>query len=163
MQKSYYNNAISGNSSMLACFSEKAELLRLFWPDIDYVQHLDKMFLGLFDKNKIGSTVWLNDIRCDNHQEYLPDSNIIKNTVTNFFEGYKVVLYDFVHPEMDVLVRRLEIENLHNESRELGLMSFSAAASSDSEVACSLFDFMNEAMVHYKPDSYIAITSDIPV
>ena len=163
MQKSYYNNAISGNSSMLACFSERAELLRLFWPDIDYVQHLDKMFLGLFDKNKTGSTVWLNDIRCDNHQEYLTDSNIIKNTITNFFDGYKVVLYDFVHPEMDVLVRRLEIENLHNESRELGLMSFSAAASCDAEVACSLFDFMNEAMVHYKPDNYIAITSDIPV
>jgi Glucoamylase and related glycosyl hydrolases len=162
MQKSYYNNAIAGNSSMLACFSEKAELLRLFWPNIDYNQHFDKMLLGIFEKCKTGSTVWLNDIRCEHHQEYIYDTNIIKNTITNYFDGYRAVLHDFVHPELDVLVRRLEIENMRNESRELAVVSFSAAASSDSEVVCSLFDFENEALIHYKPGNYIALTSDIP-
>ncbi|HEX2927016.1 MAG TPA: glycoside hydrolase family 15 protein [Ruminiclostridium sp.] len=162
MQKSYYNNAITGNSSILACFSDKAELLRLFWPNIDYIQHFDKMLLGVFENGRTGSTVWLNDNRCEHCQGYLSDTNIIKNTVTNFFDGYRAVQYDFVHPEMDVLVRRLEIENLHKDSRELAVVSFSAASSSDSEVACSLFDFENEALIHYKPGYYIALTADIP-
>jgi glucoamylase len=162
MQKSYYNNAITGNSSMLACFSEKAELLRLFWPNIDYLEQFDKMLLGIFEKTKTGSTVWLNDNKCDHHQEYLVDTNIIKTTITNFFDGYRIVLYDFVYPHLDVLVRRLEVENLHSEPREFSVVSFSAAASSDSEMPGSVFDFKNEALIHYRPGNYIALTSDIP-
>jgi hypothetical protein len=38
---------------------------------------------------------------------------------------------------------KLEIENLQMK-QELGLMIFSAAANSDSEVAFSFLDFMNE-------------------
>jgi glucoamylase len=162
MQKSYYNNAIAGNSSMLVCLSEKAELLRLFWPNIDFSQQFDKMLCGIFIKNKKGSTVWLNDQRCQHHQEYLKDTNIVKSTIINEFDGYKVILYDFVHPHKDVLVRRFEIQNLLPEQRELGFVSFSAATSSDPDVSCSLFDFTNEALIHYRSNNYISISSDIP-
>lgn len=162
MQKSYYNNAITGNSSMLACFNEKAELLRLFWPNIDYLQQFDKMLCGIFIKNKMGSTVWLNDHQCEHNQEYIYDTNIIKNTIINHMDGYKVVLYDFVHPHRDMLVRRFEIQNIFPDGRELGIMSFTATTSSDADVASSLFDFDNEALIHYKANNYIAITSDIP-
>lgn len=163
MQKSYYNSAITGNSSMLATFSERAELLRLFWPNIDFIQQFDKLLCGIYIKNVSGSTVWLNDQRCDHCQEYLPDTNIIKSTVTNLFDGYRVAIYDFVCFDKDVLVRRCEIENLTNEPRELGFVVFSAAAGSDPDVAGVMFDFKNEALVHYRCNNYISIFSDIPV
>lgn len=162
MQKSYYNNAIIGNSSMLVCLSEKSELLRLFWPNIDYLQQFDKMLCGIFIKNRNGSTVWLNDQRCEHHQEYLQDSNIVKSTITNAVDGYKVILYDFVHPDRDVLVRRFEIKNISNEQKELGFVAFSAATSADTDIACSLFDFNNEALIHYRSNNYVSVFSDNP-
>ncbi|PYG87984.1 oligosaccharide amylase [Ruminiclostridium sufflavum DSM 19573] len=162
MQKSYYNNAITGNSSMLACLSDKSELLRLFWPNIDYLQQFDKMLCGIFIKNRNGSTVWLNDQRCEHNQEYMPDTNIVKSIITNNSDGYKVIIYDFVHPDRDVLVRRFEIKNILPEQRELGFVAFSAATSADTDIACSLFDFYNEALIHYRSNNYIAIFSDKP-
>lgn len=160
MQKSYYNNAITGNSSMLVCLSEKAELLRLFWPNIDYLQQFDKMLCGIYTKNINHSTVWLNDQRCEHYQEYLKDTNIVKSTIINYFDGYKVILYDFVNPYKDVFVRRFEIQNILPEQRELGLVTFSAATNSDPDVACTLFDFNNEALIHYRSNNYLAIFSD---
>ena len=162
MQKSYYNNAIAGNSSMLVCLSEKAELLRLFWPNIDFSQQFDKLLCGIYIKNKNGSTVWLNDERNQHYQEYLQDTNIVKSTIINKFDGYKVILYDFVHPHNDVLVRRFEIQNILPEPRELGFVTFSAATSSDPDIACSLFDFANEALIHYRSNNYVSISSDTP-
>lgn len=163
MQKSYYNNAITGNSAMLAALSDKSELLRLYWPNIDYLQQLDKFLCGIYIKNENSSTVWLNDHRCEHSQEYIPETNIIKSTITNYFDGYKITLLDFVHPELDVLVRKFEIRNVSERPIELGLVSFSASTSSDPDVSCSLFDFTNEALIHYKNNNYLSIYSDIPV
>lgn len=163
MQKSYYNSAITGNSAMLAALSDKSELLRLYWPNIDYLQQLDKFLCGIYIKNENSGTVWLNDHRCEHSQEYIPETNIIKSTITNYFDGYKVTLLDFVHPELDVLVRKFEIRNISEMPIELGFVSFSASTSSDPDVSCSLFDFINETLIHYKNNNYLSIYSDIPV
>ncbi len=162
MQKSYYNNAITGNSTMLATFSDRAELLRLFWPNIDYMQQFDKLLCGIYIKNVNGSTVWLNDHRCEHQQDYLTDTNVVKSTITNYSDGYRVIIYDFVCPENDILVRKCEIENLSNEPRELGFMSFSAASGSDPDVTGVMFDFNNEALIHYRCNNYLSVFSDIP-
>lgn len=163
MQKSYFNNSITGNSSMLATFSEKSELLRLYWPNIDYQQQLDKLLCGIYIKNEHRSTVWLNDNKCQHSQEYIYDTNIIKSNIINQIDGYSVEVLDYVHHEADVLVRQFEIKNLTEEARELGFMCFSAAASADPDVASTLFDFKNEALIHYKMGNYLAISSDNPV
>lgn len=46
MGKSYINNAVVGNGSMLGCISETGELIRLYWPEIDHPQHIEKMLTG---------------------------------------------------------------------------------------------------------------------
>ena len=35
----YFNRAIIGNGKILACLDDKAELIRLFYPNIDYYQN----------------------------------------------------------------------------------------------------------------------------
>lgn len=160
MQKSYINNAVTGNSSMLACFSDKAELLRLYWPHIDYLQQFDRLLCGIFINNKNGSTVWFHDHSCEHRQSYIEDTNIIKSTVFNSGLGFKADIYDFVCPERDVLVRRFEIQNTSGEIRELGFVSFSAASNHSYEAGRTLFDFSSDALIHYRNDSYAAITSD---
>lgn len=160
MQKSYYNNAITGNSSMLVCFSEKTELLRLFWPNIDYKQQFDSLLCGIFIQNRPGSTVWLNDARCEHYQEYVYDTNIIKSIIKNYFDGYKVTLLDFVHPKKDVLIRRLEITNISAEPKDYGVVSFSQVTGTAPDISSSLFDFRNEALIQYRSNNYIGVTSD---
>ena len=44
----YFNNALVGNSKILGCLSDKAEILRLYYPNIDYFQ-LINFFSRKFD------------------------------------------------------------------------------------------------------------------
>ncbi len=39
--------AILGNGSLLATISERGEIERLFWPNVDHGQHLGELRLGL--------------------------------------------------------------------------------------------------------------------
>ncbi len=162
MQKSYFNNAITGNSSVLACFSDKAELLRLYWPDIDKRQQCDKFLCGIFTKYVSNSTVWLNDASFEFYQRYIEDTNIINTTIKSWQHGFIVDVYDLVHPNMDVLLRHFQIKNISQQSKELGFVSFSAASSTHPEMTCSLFDFKNEALIQYCNDNYVSIFSDYP-
>ena len=37
----YFNNALVGNSNILATITNKGELIRLYYPNIDYFQNID--------------------------------------------------------------------------------------------------------------------------
>ena len=54
----YFNRAIIGNSKILACLDEKAELMRLYYPHIDYLQNVDTYKLGFVRNNKVN---WFSD------------------------------------------------------------------------------------------------------
>ena len=41
MKNKYYNDAIIGNKNLKATFSKKGELLRLYYPNIDFRQFID--------------------------------------------------------------------------------------------------------------------------
>ena len=42
MKTKYFNDAIIGNKNLRATFSKKGELLRLYYPSIDYRQFVDE-------------------------------------------------------------------------------------------------------------------------
>ena len=43
----YYNDAIIGNKEMIASFTKKGELIRLFYPNTDYRQFIDFLHTGV--------------------------------------------------------------------------------------------------------------------
>ena len=43
----FYNEAVIGNKKMLATYSKKGELLRLFYPNVDFRQFIDYFHIGL--------------------------------------------------------------------------------------------------------------------
>ena len=47
MKKKYYNEAIIGNDKIVASFSSKGEMLRLFYPTRDCRQFVDTMLAGV--------------------------------------------------------------------------------------------------------------------
>ena len=47
----YFNNALIGNSNILGCLTDKGELIRLYYPNIDYFQNIDSYKFGILDNN----------------------------------------------------------------------------------------------------------------
>lgn len=92
--------AILGNSSLLATISERGEIERLFWPNVDHGQHLGELRLGL---ERDGRIVWLDDAPCSWEQSYADGSSVLHTTAD--LEGTAVEITDLVTPAEPVLVR----------------------------------------------------------
>lgn len=162
MQKNYFNNAVTGNSGMLACYDDKGALIRLFWPNIDYPQHLDLLKAGIFFPDRDSGTSWLDggDWTCS--QRYVGDTNILAAEYTAPDKGLKVTQTDFALPDRDVLVRHYEIENTGGSGVETGFMHFSSGISTTSEPSGVMFDFGSDALIHYRHGYYFSINASIP-
>lgn len=72
-----YNDAIIGNQKMLITYSEKGELLRVFYPNVDFKQWIDFFHIGI--KINDSRIIYLHeDINNVYNQEYVEDTNILK-------------------------------------------------------------------------------------
>ncbi|MCX7710801.1 MAG: glycoside hydrolase family 15 protein [Clostridia bacterium] len=160
MTKTYFNNAIVGNSRMLGCLSDRGELVRLFWPHIDYPQHIDRMSMGLFFIDQVHSTMWLESECFQHNQHYIEDTNIIETLCSNYEKGLKVKQTDFCLPDKDILVRQYEIENFGVNEIQLGFVSYSGCVTTTPELRSSLFDFDIDALIHYRHGYYISVSAD---
>ena len=49
----FFNNAIIGNSKILGCLTDKGELIRLYYPNIDYFQNIDRYRMGIAKEGRI--------------------------------------------------------------------------------------------------------------
>ena len=73
----FYNDAIIGNQKMLVTYSEKGELLRVFYPNVDFKQWIDLFHVGI--KINDSRIIYLHDdINNVYNQEYLEDTNILR-------------------------------------------------------------------------------------
>lgn len=161
MAKSYFNSMITGNSAMLACVDDRGELIRLFWPDIDYLQHIGRLTVGLNCPQLRQETLWLHSDEWKAEQHYTEDTNI---AVTAYFSdqfGLKITQSDFVLPDQSVLMRCYEVENTGALSMEAGFTVYSSAVSTNSQPGCILYEHSLSALIHYKHDYYYSISSGI--
>ncbi|OGO81550.1 MAG: glycoside hydrolase [Clostridiales bacterium GWC2_40_7] len=160
MPKTYFNNGIIGNSSMLGCITDTGELVRLYWPNIDYPQHLDKFLTGLFFPGKPVGTSWLDSEDWSRQQKYIPDTNIMETGFINRNNSIIVNQRDFVLPHKDILVRHYEFENTGESEIEAGFMLYSSAVSTNAQMSCILFNFKYDSLVHYRHNYYVSISAD---
>lgn len=160
MGKPYINNAVIGNGSMLGCVTETGELIRLYWPEIDFPQHLEKMLTGFFDTRVSNSTLWFGEGDHEYRQRYLEDTNILETVAFLSKLPLEVSQIDFCLPDEDVLVRHYAIKNLGSDELAIGMGVASHVISSQQDMGNTLFDFQLDALVHYRHDGYWAIGSD---
>jgi len=163
MGKPYINNAVIGNGSMLGCITETGELIRLYWPEIDYPQHIEKMLAGFFRFNDHPCTVWFSEGGHEITQRYVEKTNILETTAVLQKLNLSVTQTDFCLPDSPVMIRRYYVKNTGNNSIHLGIGLASHVISSEFDMGCSMFDFYLDALVHYRHDCCWSITSDIEV
>jgi glucoamylase len=97
-------SAIIGNGEVLATLSARAEIERLFWPHIDWGQHLGEFRLGVVGA---GGTQWLDEPPFDHKQRYLDDTTVVETTAVN--GNTTVTITDFVLHDLPVLVRTIDV------------------------------------------------------
>ncbi|NTV90275.1 MAG: glycoside hydrolase [Clostridiales bacterium] len=189
MPKTYFNDAVIGNSSMLACITGGGSLTRLYWPHIDHPQHIERLAEGVFlsgvakatAKSREGldapetflsgqdTTVWLDENCWDCEQAYAGDTNILETVFSGGKFPGEIRRTDFALPDEDILVRHYEFCCGEADAGEaaagfdLSFVSYTSFISTNSNPSSVLFDFNLDAPAHYKYDNYFMIASDSPV
>jgi len=139
----YFNRAIIGNSKILACLDEKAELMRLYYPHIDYFQNVDIYKLGFVRDNKVS---WFADAELIN-QYY--DGNIVFTKLR--YDDMDILIRDYVLLEKNVIVRKIKFNQLTN------LMIYSKLKSSPDKLISGMV--VNNALIQYCPELYMCTFS----
>lgn len=143
----YFNNAIVGNSSVLGCITNKGELIRLYYPNIDYFQNIDMYNYGVILDGKIR---WLSDANLI-AQYY--DTNILYTELE--MEGIKVIQKDYVLPTQDVFVRKLAF------SKKVNLFLYSRLNSNINRMISGMV--VKDALIQYCQEFYMSTFANKPI
>lgn len=139
----YFNRAIIGNSKILACSDEKAELMRLYYPHIDYLQNVDIYKLGFVRNNKVN---WFSDAELIN-QYY--EGNIVITKLK--YDDTDILIRDYILIDKNVMVRKLKFNQSTN------LMVYSKLKSSPDKLISGMV--VNDSLIQYCPDLYMSTFS----
>ena len=156
MKTKYFNDAIIGNKNVRATFSKRGELLRLYYPSIDYRQFIDEFMVGL----KINDSRLINlydDINNIYSQNYIEDTNIINTEIKNTYFNIKIIQTDFMPIKENVLVRKYVVENEHEIPLDVNLLVYSKLLTDKNNTVSGLYK--NESLMQYMHDYTLSIFS----
>ncbi len=155
--------AIIGNSKMLAALRNNGELIRLFWPAIDYGQHLGRFWPGikLGGREDVSSlTKWFHTSIWEAAQHYAKNTNILHTELKISAPPLSVVQTDFVLPDEDVLIRHYEITNCGEKGIEAHFYLYCTFNIEESPMYDGAYiDFASGALVFYRRDIYLAVAA----
>ncbi|PWK13364.1 glycoside hydrolase family 15 protein [Tumebacillus permanentifrigoris] len=149
-QKPYLIDSVIGNGRILACLTQTGELVRAFWPTIDYAQHINKTEAAL---RVNGDTTHypLSGNSFTHQQRYVPDTNIVETTYSSAQLPFAVRSYDFVATDLDVIVREYLVTNNGGETVEVDLLYLTDFHMEESPIYQSvLYDNQFHAIGHYR-------------
>lgn len=156
MKNKYFNDAIIGNKNMVASFTKKGELLRLFYPQSDYKQFVDFLDVGM-KINDSGIIYLHEDINNSYYQYYSEATNVLNTEITNSYFEIKVLQTDFVPMKENVLVKRYTFENQNSIDLKVNLLLHSGLlTNSNNQVSGA---YKEEALMQYTHDYTVATFS----
>jgi glucoamylase len=147
---------VIGNNQMLATIGKNGELRHLFWPTIDYPQHVLGSLPGIFYSNKNASKFgWFTDFPWKSEQKYVENTNIMLTTFKNFEAELIVTATDFVLPDDNVLVRNFLFRNMGMNDVFLRFFYYNDLALSETDIDdVAYYVQKQDAIIHYKRNFY---------
>ena len=148
-QTKYYNKAIIGNGTVLGCLNDKAELIRLYYPNIDYFQNIDFYNLGFVypDANFV---CWFKDALLMN-QYY--DGNILYTKLSK--DDVEILIRDYCLIDRNVVIRKIKF------NRPLSLMIHSKLNSNPNKLVSGMC--VSNSLIQYAQDLYINTYSNTKI
>ncbi len=105
MENKYLNEAIIGNKKMLATYTAKGELQRMYFPSKDNRQYINYFHTGI--KVNESDLIYLqDDINNVYKQYYDTDTNILNTEITNTYFNLKIVQTDYILIKENVLSKK---------------------------------------------------------
>ncbi len=105
MNDKYLNEAIIGNKNMLATFTKKGELQRIYYPNKDNRQYINFFHTGISINNS--DVIYLaDDINNIYFQYYDTDTNVLNTEITNTYFNLKILQTDYFLIKENVLAKK---------------------------------------------------------
>ena len=147
--KKYLNEAIIGNRDMLATYTRKGELQRIYSPAKDNRQYISFYHTGV--KINDSDLIYLHDdINNVYSQNYEIDTNILNTEITNTYFNLKIMQTDYIPIKENILVKKYEFKNENNIDLDVSFYIHSELLSDKNNfVGCKLID---NGMVQYSHD-----------
>lgn len=93
--KTYLNNVIIGNKKLKASLTDKGEIVRICYPNVDFRQFINFMHMGV--KINDSNIIYLHDDPNNVYvQEYIDDTNVVRTIIKNTYFNLKMEQVDFV-------------------------------------------------------------------
>ena len=105
MENKYLNEAIIGNKKMIATYTSKGEMQRIYFPSKDNKQYINYFHTGV--KINESDLIYLHDdINNVYKQYYDTDTNILNTEITNTYFNLKIVQTDYILTKENVLAKK---------------------------------------------------------
>lgn len=106
----FFNRAIIGNNNLVASLSEKGELIRVCYPQVDGRQFVDFFKVGV--KINDSNLVYFSDnIENKYSQEYIKDTNVLVTTIKNTYYKFNITQTDCVMLDDNVIIKKYIFKN----------------------------------------------------
>ena len=156
----YYNDAIIGNKEMVASFTKKGELIRLYYPNRDYRQFIDFLHMGV--KINDSAMIYLHDdINNTYNQYYTENTNILNTEILNTYFNLRVLQTDFVCNDKNILIRKYKIKNENAIDLNVNFITYSSLLTSNNNQVSGYCK--NNSLFQYMHDYTFAISSEYKI
>ena len=110
MENKYLNEAIIGNKKIIATFTSKGEIQRIYFPSRDNKQYINYFHTGV--KINESDLIYLHDDINNTYKQYYDtDTNILNTEITNTYFNLKILQTDFVLIKENVLLKKYTFFN----------------------------------------------------
>lgn len=154
--KKFMNDAVIGNKNLVASYSKEGELLRLFYPNVDYKQFIDFFHTGV--KINDSNIIYLHDdINNVYEQYYTENSNILNTNIYNTYFNIKIMQTDFFCIDKNILVKRYSFVNENSIDLDVHFLIHSSLVTNiNNMVSCVVMD---DVMIQYNHENTFSIFS----
>ena len=154
----YFNDAIIGNNKIRAGLTKKGELIRIFYPNIDFTQFIDEFKVGvkINDSNLIHLEEDINNVY---EQYYSEDTNILNTEIENTYFNLEIFQTDCAPTNLEnVLIRRYILLNKNTIPLDVKFLIHSKLLTNqNNEVASRI---VKDGLIQYTHDYNFAIFSN---
>lgn len=157
MTNKYYNDAIIGNKKIIASYTEKGELQRLCYPEVDGRQFIDYFQTGV--KINDSNLIYLHqDINNKYSQEYIENTNILKTNIKNTYFNFNIEQIDFALVDKNIIVKKYIFKNNNSVDLDTKFIINSKILSNDLERFGSRI--VDKGIIQYNHNYAMAIFSN---
>lgn len=121
MSNKFFNDAIIGNKNIRATFTNKGELIRTYYPNVDFKQFVDYFHVGM--KINDSAIIYLHDdINNKYNQYYTENTNILNTEIENTYFNIDITQTDFAMTKENVIVKKYTFVNNNKIDLDLSFL-----------------------------------------